>query len=89
MAVLLFMALWQLQLSDGYITVFCILLYVFFLRIKPSKQLPPGPTKLPVIGNLLNVPKDYAWEVYAGWSKKYGSCIHQLLCVYLSHAYYM
>jgi hypothetical protein len=68
-----FMALWQLQPSDGYIIVFCILLSVFILRIKPSGRLPPGPTKWPIIGNLLNIPKDYAWEVYAAWSKKYGS----------------
>ena len=70
------MAFWQLQLNDGYIIVFCILLSVFIFKIKPSKQLPPGPTKWPIIGNLLNVPKDYAWEVYADWSKKYGSYIN-------------
>ena len=67
------MALWQLQSSDGYIIVFCILLCVFIPRIKPSNRLPPGPTKWPIIGNLLIIPKDYAWEVYASWSKKYGS----------------
>jgi hypothetical protein len=66
------MALWQLQASDGYAIVFFILLYAFILRFNPRNRLPPGPTKLPIIGNLLDIPKNYAWEVYAGWSKKYG-----------------
>ena len=85
------MALWQLQSSDAYIVVFCILLCAFISRINPSKRLPPGPTKLPIIGNLLNIPKNYAWEVYASWSKKYGSYfieLHLLCASYLSHTYF-
>lgn len=64
---------WQLQPSEGYTIVFFILLYAFILKFKPRKKLPPGPTKWPIIGNFLNIPKSYAWEVYASWSKKYGS----------------
>ena len=87
------MALWQLELqpraSDGYIIVFCILLCVLIFKFKSSKRrLPPGPTKWPFIGNLLSIPKDYAWEVYANWSKKYGSYFTFYYDSCFGHAYH-
>jgi hypothetical protein len=33
---------------------------------------PPGPPSRPIIGNLLDIPKDTPWTVYADMSKKYG-----------------
>ena len=33
---------------------------------------PPGPTPWPVIGNLLDVPKNAPWIAYSNMSKKYG-----------------
>ena len=35
---------------------------------------PPGPPSLPVIGNLLDIPKDAPWTAYADMSKKHGRC---------------
>ena len=34
---------------------------------------PPGPPSRPIIGNLLDIPKDTPWTVYADMSKKYGT----------------
>ncbi|PKX94818.1 cytochrome P450 [Aspergillus novofumigatus IBT 16806] len=34
--------------------------------------LPPGPPGLPVIGNLLQAPKEAPWKKYKEWSNKYG-----------------
>ncbi|KAH9987414.1 cytochrome P450 [Russula vinacea] len=36
---------------------------------------PPGPPSRPIIGNLLDIPKDTPWTVYADMSKKYGDVI--------------
>jgi hypothetical protein len=33
---------------------------------------PPGPRPLPIIGNLLDIPKDSSWLAYTHFSKKYG-----------------
>ena len=40
---------------------------------------PPGPPRLPIIGNLLDVPKDAPWSAYADMSKKYGKKNHSLI----------
>ena len=38
--------------------------------------LPPGPSRLPLIGNALDMPWDYFWLTFAEWSKKYGDIIY-------------
>ena len=46
---------------------------------------PPGPPSRPILGNLLDIPKDTPWAAYADISKKYGrrehsrdACLHKL-----------
>ena len=34
--------------------------------------LPPGPRRLPIIGNLLDVPKSEEWLTFAEWSRQHG-----------------
>ncbi|KAF8624956.1 hypothetical protein AX14_011689 [Amanita brunnescens Koide BX004] len=34
--------------------------------------LPPGPKKLPIIGNCLSFPAGERWLVFDAWLKKYG-----------------
>ncbi|KAI0295308.1 cytochrome P450 [Multifurca ochricompacta] len=36
---------------------------------------PPGPSRLPIIGNLLNMPSDQPWFTYKKWSDDFGSDI--------------
>ena len=38
-----------------------------------DKDLPPGPPRLPLIGNLHQAPDKVPWRTYAQWTKKYGS----------------
>ena len=39
---------------------------------RQSLQYPPGPQPLPLIGNLLDIPKEFSWLTYTELSKKYG-----------------
>ncbi len=34
--------------------------------------LPPGPPRLPLIGNVFDMPKSHLWEKAAAWKKEYG-----------------
>jgi len=40
---------------------------------KRSERVPPGPPRYPVIGNLLNFPKQGWAEIFPEWHRKYGA----------------
>jgi hypothetical protein len=55
------------------VSLFLYLLIVFRdHRRRGGLPYPPGPPSWPVIGNLLDFPKDAPWTAYADMSKKYG-----------------
>jgi hypothetical protein len=55
------------------ISSFLYLLLVFRdHRRRRGLPYPPGPPSRPIIGNLLDFPKDMPWSAYAEMSKKYG-----------------
>jgi hypothetical protein len=41
-----------------------------------SLQLPPGPKPLPLLGNLLDIPKNMAWLTYQAWNERYGDVVY-------------
>ncbi|KAF8960427.1 cytochrome P450 [Flammula alnicola] len=47
-------------------------------RGRPALPFPPGPKKLPLLGNLLDLPTTFEWVTYAQWSKEYNSDIVHL-----------
>ena len=54
--------------------IFLILLRIFYEFYIRDRNIPPGPPRLPLIGNLHQAPKpdELPWLVYAKWAEQYG-----------------
>ena len=52
-------------------------LYLLFVfrdhRRRGGLPYPPGPPPRPIIGNILDIPKDAPWTAYVDMSRKYGT----------------
>jgi hypothetical protein len=44
-------------------------------RTRQTLPFPPGPKPLPLIGNLLNMPKEKEWLTYRAWNEQYGEIV--------------
>ncbi|KDR76422.1 hypothetical protein GALMADRAFT_444741 [Galerina marginata CBS 339.88] len=51
-------------------------LFFYALSLTQRKRLPPGPRRLPGIGNVHQMPTETPWLVFAEWGKTYGNIVH-------------
>ncbi|KAF8799127.1 cytochrome P450 [Phlegmacium glaucopus] len=53
-----------------------LIAYLYFTKNKRSSlPLPPGPKKRPLLGNLLDFPRNHHWLKYSEWAKEFNSNI--------------
>jgi hypothetical protein len=66
------------------IDIFAVLLFLVAIRAIRDYQrrkglpYPPGPRPLPILGNVLDIPKQFPWLAYSKFSKKYGKPQHSV-----------
>jgi len=73
-----------LILLDIVVAVFGVIL-VREIFAKRSSALPPGPSKLPLLGNLLDMPTSQEWFTFAEWGRKWGmeSIFHFFIFIFI------
>lgn len=46
------------------------------IRAPPGTKLPPGPKRLPVVGNAFDMPQENAWLTYTNWAGIFGDIVY-------------
>ena len=57
------------------LSVVVLLLGYLVRKYQRSAKFPPGPRRLPIIGNLLEAPDSAPWVSFTKWVKEYGPLV--------------
>lgn len=58
------------------LAVVVIFATISLCRSKRKRHPPPGPRRLPIVGNAAQLPRDEAWLVFSQWKKDYGQLVY-------------
>ncbi|KZV89537.1 cytochrome P450 [Exidia glandulosa HHB12029] len=56
--------------------LFLLCLFIAFYRGRHKLRLPPGPRRIPFIGNALDIPLNDAWLQFSRWRKRHGPLVY-------------
>ena len=66
------------------VATICVALYIakrlFRRYISTALPLPPGPSGLPLIGNVLDIPQTTPYKTYERWGQDYGVSLSSRHC---------
>ena len=66
----------------GALTLWIGLAWFVWNAGKKCLPYPPGPKRLPIVGNLISMPSREEWVTYKKWSEESGmTCEAMILCV--------
>ncbi|KZT12936.1 cytochrome P450 [Laetiporus sulphureus 93-53] len=63
-------------LCAALVLIAIVIVYPGYLSPRHALPLPPGPPRLPIIGNAHQVPFDLQEEIFAQWARQYGDVLY-------------
>lgn len=67
-----------LDLTATSLSIAAIVFLYAARRRKDKLPLPPGPKKLPLVGNMFDMPTSLEWETYHRWCKEFGMFTYEI-----------
>ncbi|THG93113.1 hypothetical protein EW026_g8030 [Hermanssonia centrifuga] len=69
----MFLSQWSTLLTLSFLIIFTKLFIMLIRARHLRKVMPPGPTGLPLLGNVLEMPKKETWKKLGEWNQQYGA----------------
>ncbi|EMD33615.1 hypothetical protein CERSUDRAFT_159814 [Gelatoporia subvermispora B] len=62
-------------IATGCLLLSSLILLRYVFGRKKAGSLPPGPKGLPIIGNILDIPKSYEYKTFSAWGDTFGDLV--------------
>jgi hypothetical protein len=73
----------HLAISTSLWSILSVITLFYGIRWRRNRSrlpLPPGPKKLPLVGNLFDLPSERQWKTFLQWSKELGTLVPLFHC---------